>query len=142
MLSPPTISSLLSGANTESPDAVFGLTDMLIEIGENCLGSNVEKAFAIHWSPANQWQTQSFTHGRLHDVVINQRALIEQIVRRESTGLLLCHGHPATSSKPSKCDIRTTSNINRLCRALHVTLLDHIIFGQDSCFSFRQAGYL
>ncbi len=118
------------------------LLELLVNIGNICSDSPVETAFAIHCSAKRQWQVQHFNSGQKHGVTCDPRALIGRMLEQDSIGVILCHSHPLSDSKPSSCDIQTTANIARLCRTLNVKLLDHIIFGTVDCFSFRTAGYL
>ena len=56
--------------------------------------------------------------------------------------LILVHNHPNGSSKPSYEDVEMTQYLVNVGNLLRISVLDHIIIGSDTDFSFRQNGLL
>lgn len=52
-------------------------------------------------------------------------------------GLLVAHNHPGPSSKPSRDDDVFTRWLLEICNLNSIKLLDHIIIGTDSVFSYH-----
>ncbi len=68
--------------------------------------------------------------------------LYRQCIRSNSRILVLAHNHPSGNPSPSQNDIITTTKIYKGGKLLGIKLLDHIIIGKDSYFSFKQAHLL
>lgn len=119
------------------------LIDVISQIAEEWHGTLFEHACAIHRrKTSNYWQIQRFAVGTETTVSLPTKQIILNIMRWDSDALVLCHNHPNASTKPSSQDIHITRKIAQACNVLGVTLVDHIIFGIEPCFSFRAVGYL
>ena len=70
------------------------------------------------------------------------RAIIADVIRYQSVGMLLAHNHPSGDSRPSDADCRLTRDLATVARALDCTVLDHFILGGEDFTSFRQTGLL
>lgn len=57
-------------------------------------------------------------------------------------GIIVAHNHPSGDPRPSESDLRFTKRLCQVSEAIEVPLLDHLIFGGGSMFSFRQAGLI
>lgn len=53
--------------------------------------------------------------------------------------IVCVHNHPSGDPTPSKEDIMLTNNIRNISKVVKVNLLDHIIIGKNSFFSFAQS---
>lgn len=51
---------------------------------------------------------------------------------------ILCHNHPAGNVTPSKDDIDITTRIKDTGMLLNIRLVDHIIIGRDTYYSFKE----
>lgn len=49
-----------------------------------------------------------------------------------SSKIIVAHNHPSGIAEPSKYDFDTTEKIRQACEIMNVTLLDHIVIGEDS----------
>ena len=56
--------------------------------------------------------------------------------------VILCHNHPSGNLTPSKLDISVTKQLKETGELIGIPLLDHIIIGGDSYYSFREQGML
>ncbi len=79
--------------------------------------------------------------GNIDQVNLSLRTLVSDAMQRNATHIVLAHNHPAGMVSPSSEDIQTTNALRELLRPLHITLLDHIIFANDSYLSMRECGY-
>ena len=55
-----------------------------------------------------------------------------------AVGILLFHNHPSGEPEPSKDDIQMTERVKEAGKLLGIKLLDHIIIGEDSFYSFKE----
>ena len=79
--------------------------------------------------------------GNIDQVNLSLRTLVSDAMQRNATHIVLAHNHPTGMVSPSSEDIQTTNALRELLRPLHITLLDHIIFANDSYLSMRECGY-
>ena len=56
--------------------------------------------------------------------------------------IILAHNHPFSDCTPSEKDIDSTKRLLIKLKDLDITLLDHLIFGEEEVFSFRENGMI
>jgi DNA repair protein RadC len=66
--------------------------------------------------------------------------LIRLALNLASTRLILGHGHPSGDATPSPADLAYTRALARVCAAVEVDLLDHLILAGDRITSLRALG--
>ncbi len=76
--------------------------------------------------------------GSLDTAIIYPRMVFKRMLMTDSTSLILVHNHPSGMPEPSNEDIRLTSVIKDGCKLLDMKLLDHVIIGEGTYFSFRE----
>jgi DNA repair protein RadC len=59
-----------------------------------------------------------------------------------ASSIILCHNHPSGNTQPSEADIRLTRKLKEAGLLLDLPVLDHIILGGDSYFSFADEGMI
>jgi DNA repair protein RadC len=55
---------------------------------------------------------------------------------------IFTHNHPSGIAEPSMDDLAITKTLTEALRLIDVRVLDHIIVGSDSAYSFAQEGRL
>ena len=75
--------------------------------------------------------------GNFDSVNLDFRVLISILLKANATKFILIHNHPFGSAKPSKEDIAMTNMIKKKTKEFSIRLLDHIIFGNQEYFSFK-----
>ena len=50
--------------------------------------------------------------------------------------LILLHNHPSGNAKPSSADIEMTKKLKKGGELIEIKVLDHVILGKDSYYSF------
>lgn len=78
------------------------------------------------------------TKGSLDSTIIDARTILRRSLLNNAVKVLLAHNHPSGNPVPSKHDIEQTNKVRIACRALDVSLLDHIILAEDTYFSFQE----
>lgn len=73
---------------------------------------------------------------------VRMREIFRLALAFDAHGILLAHNHPSGECRPSQCDIKATQRLNKVAKALDVTLLDHLIFTQGTTYSMRAGGQL
>lgn len=80
--------------------------------------------------------------GSLTTVIAEPREIFSPAFACHASGIILLHNHPSGDPTPSEEDEEITSRIKSGGKLLGIPLLDHIILGEDSYFSFQEAGML
>ena len=70
-------------------------------------------------------------------VRINERKIVEFILKHNCDRIALAHNHPIGMSQPSRSDVTATENLMELLNKLGVELVDHIVVGKYGAGSMR-----
>ena len=81
---------------------------------------------------------ERLTSGGDESTVIDSRQVIRKVIEKQAAGVIIVHNHPGASPSPSEADIRETKRLRHSLKTLDIPLLDHIIIGVDSFFSFSE----
>ena len=68
---------------------------------------------------------------------VDQRTLMEHILRDNANAVMLAHNHPGGKAQPSAQDLEFTIRLLSILRSIHVQLLDHIIVSPTDTYSMR-----
>lgn len=80
--------------------------------------------------------------GTVNHVAVYPRELMGRALRKNASHIILIHNHPGGTEQPSKSDIEMTRVLIRAGEPLNITILDHIIIGRNTDFSFRKNGLM
>lgn len=80
--------------------------------------------------------------GSLNSSIVHPREVFKPAIRRSSASIILVHNHPSGDPTPSKEDIEVTSRLVQAGNILGISVLDHIIIGNNSILSFREQGLM
>lgn len=78
------------------------------------------------------------TKGTVNASLISPREIFLQAFRCSAVHLVLVHNHPSGNVSPSQEDIWITNQIKEAGKLLQIPLLDHIIVGEQTYFSFAE----
>lgn len=68
------------------------------------------------------------------------REVLRHALKYGASQLIIAHNHPATSATPSQADLEITESLAKACELVDMTLIDHIIVGQDGTKSLKELG--
>ncbi len=74
--------------------------------------------------------------------LVHPRDLFRSLIVSNSTRFILSHNHPSGSSEPSERDLELTRRICKTGLLMEIPMIDHIIVGAESYFSFGDSGLL
>mgnify|MGYP006280079595 CR=1 FL=1 len=80
--------------------------------------------------------------GILNALVVHPREVFKRAIREGAYALIVMHNHPSGKPDPSEEDIQLTQQLRKAGDVLGIEVLDHIIIGKGSYFSFRDADML
>ncbi|MFH0796488.1 MAG: DNA repair protein RadC [Candidatus Omnitrophota bacterium] len=70
------------------------------------------------------------------------REIISLSLQNFASGVIAIHNHPSGEPEPSQEDREFTRKVQEVCNLVNVKLLDHIIFGDSTYFSFSESNLL
>ena len=74
--------------------------------------------------------------------VLSPKEIYSYALRRMASFIVILHNHPSGLPEPSKNDDKATRRILQCGELLDIPLLDHIIIGDKTYYSYREAGML
>ena len=102
----------------------------------------VETFWAICLSTKNQIETvQLVSRGSLDATLVHPRETFRLAILSGAAAIIVGHNHPSGSSDPSNEDRRLTGRLKRSGEILGIPLLDHLVIGGETYFSFADHGW-
>ncbi len=80
--------------------------------------------------------------GGITSTLADPKVIFKSALLKEATAIVLCHNHPSGVTKPSKEDKMLTKKIIFAGKMMDITIMDHIIIGDNSYFSFAENGLM
>ena len=80
--------------------------------------------------------------GTLNCSLIHPREVFVEAIKDKASAMVLCHNHPSGSCEPSEQDIEATRVLLEASEIMRIEILDHVIVGCNSYFSFLENGVL
>ena len=80
--------------------------------------------------------------GTVDRAPVYPREILKRALALESTAIILAHNHPSGDPTPSQSDIDMTKEIMQACRAIRVSVHDHLIIGRENIASFKTLGLM
>lgn len=80
--------------------------------------------------------------GSLTESVVSPREVVYEALTQQAAAVVFVHNHPSGDPSPSTEDRNITRMLKEACQLVGITVLDHVIVGKDSYFSFADEGLL
>jgi DNA repair protein RadC len=77
------------------------------------------------------------TAGTVDQTPVYPREVIKRALFHEASAIIIVHNHPSGNPSPSQSDIMLTNAIAGACKAVNVTLHDHVIITDGDYYSFK-----
>ena len=82
------------------------------------------------------------TKGTMDSSLVTPREVFKAAIDAKAMSIIVAHNHPSGDPKPSNEDIAITKRLQKSGDILGVTVLDHIIIGDDRYISLKEEGEL
>jgi DNA repair protein RadC len=106
-------------------------------------GRLVEEFWILALDAKNKLRSKScLSKGTLMGSLVHPREVFRAAIKEAAAGIIVVHNHPSGESQPSSEDRRVTKQMAEAGTLLGIPLLDHVIIGMNSYFSFKDAGLL
>lgn len=83
---------------------------------------------------------ETFESGTVNRCVVYPRKVVERALYNHAAGIIIAHNHPSGTLQPSQDDREITKAIKDALKTVEITLLDHIIIGNNDYYSFKNKG--
>ena len=80
--------------------------------------------------------------GAVDSVRPQLRTIVARALQVSASGIIAAHNHPSGAAAPSESDRLLTQDLIAACRPLGLNVLDHVIVGDETTFSFADSGLL
>lgn len=98
-----------------------------------------ENFIAIYLDAKNNIITnETVTVGILNSSLIHPREVFHGAIRHLANSIIVFHNHPSGDPEPSSQDLHITKILEKAGKLLGIPLLDHVILGKDSWWSWAE----
>ena len=87
-------------------------------------------------------ETEDLFEGTLDKSFISPREVMEKAIKYNAVSLIFVHNHPAGNPTPSLSDRELTKDLLYAASIMQIKVLDHIIIGNNTYFSFAGEGLI
>ena len=102
-----------------------------------------EEFWVILLNRANRFiEIKNISKGGVSGTVADSKLIFKAALTKLSSSIILCHNHPSGNLKPSKADLILTKKLVEGGKNLDIAVLDHLIIGNNSYFSFADQGLI
>jgi DNA repair protein RadC len=78
--------------------------------------------------------------GSLTESLVNPREVVKEALNHAAAGIIFVHNHPSGDPSPSMEDKQITTRLKMACELIGIRVLDHVIVGRETYFSFSDNG--
>lgn len=78
--------------------------------------------------------------GTVNTSIMPVREVLIQALKEDAVNIILVHNHPSGDPSPSSEDIRVSKRMKEACNLIGLTLMDHIIIGDNRYISLKEQG--
>ncbi len=76
--------------------------------------------------------------GTINCSTTHPREIFKEAYKVSATSIICLHNHPSNDLTPSKADIVFTEQLVKIGQLQGIPILDHLIIGDDSYYSFYE----
>lgn len=82
------------------------------------------------------------SEGGLSSTVVDPKKIFKLALAGQASAIILCHNHPSGNINPSEQDIRITKKLRKVGEELELSVIDHVIIGDENYYSFADENAL
>lgn len=82
------------------------------------------------------------SHGNVNSSIVGIREMYQKALLANAVNVFVLHNHPSGDPKPSVEDVQITKRMKDAGDLLGVGFMDHIVIGDVSYVSLKEAGYV
>ena len=102
-----------------------------------------ERFYGVHLDVQNRiCGVELVSQGTVTASLVTPREVYKSAILANATAVIAVHNHPSGNAAPSADDRAVTRDLVEAGKILEIPLYDHVIVGDQSYFSFAEAGLL
>jgi DNA repair protein RadC len=102
-----------------------------------------EEFYVLYLNKSNRVITHKhISSGGVTGTVADLKIILKHAIELLASSIIAVHNHPSGNLKPSQTDIDLTKRLKESSKLMDVLLLDHLIIGDKSYYSFADSGML
>ncbi len=86
--------------------------------------------------------SETLFEGSLTSSSVYPREVVRAAIDNHAAALIFAHNHPSGDPKPSPEDFSITRQLLFACKVMDITVHEHLIIGDNECFSFADQGLI
>ena len=80
--------------------------------------------------------------GTVHSTTVHARPIVQRALELNAAAVIFSHQHPSGCTEPSSADCAITQTLKTALALIDVRVLDHLIVGQGTPYSFAESDML
>jgi DNA repair protein RadC len=118
---------------------VFSPRDVYNYLNSEYLNYPKEKLIVTCLNLKNEITSKkTITIGTDDQTLFSTKEIINFAIRESANGIIISHNHPAGVAIPSTYDKIATEKLRKACELIDLQLIDHMIFGKEGYYSFKE----
>jgi len=107
------------------------------------LNSQAEEVFGFLTLDIKSKITGAFevSRGSINKSIVSPREVFKRAILNNACGIILAHNHPSGELSPSNEDRSITDKLKEAGDLIGITVIDHLIIGDNNYISLRERGY-
>lgn len=118
--------------------------DDIVDLLKKRIGDSDREIFVVlHLNTKNEVTAyEEVSIGSINATIVHPREVFKSAICNNAAKIILSHNHPSGNPKPSKEDIQITNRINDAGEIIGISVLDHVIIGDNTYYSLKENGLL
>ena len=80
--------------------------------------------------------------GTVNSSIASPREIFLEAFKQKAVSIVLLHNHPSGDASPSRQDIELTGRVKQAGEFLGISLVDHIIIGDNTYVSLKEQNFM
>lgn len=129
-----------SSRNYCSLDSVLNPADVFLFLNDNFHANRQaeEHVWIIGYRTDRVIGVFEISHGMINGSVAEPREVFSRLLMLGVTRFILAHNHPSGLTNPSSNDILITKRLKQAGDLMGISLMDHVILGEKTYYSFHE----
>lgn len=122
-----------------TPKSLSKPKDVFLHMKETVKNLKQEHFYVISLDTKNQVIAEKLISiGSLNSAILHPREIFKEAIINSANSIILIHNHPSGDPSPSEEDITITEEITKASRIMRISILDHIIIGNEKYWSYKE----
>lgn len=130
-------------SRAEEPERFSHSRSVYLHFKDYFCGKQQEEFWVVVLDSKNKLLNKTpVSRGTLNASIVHPREVFYAAIKNLGAGIIVLHNHPSGEPEPSREDHQVTHQLREAGKVIGIQLLDHIIIGRSTFFSFKDAGLL